>query len=74
MWSFNTILRGCLCKQAKARRVECKEGDWLEETKERAKGYVHVSDTGYISAGRHISVRGRGKGSMGLGKQVCDVM
>jgi len=28
--------------EAKARRMESKEGDWLKEGKEQAKGYVHV--------------------------------
>ena len=42
--------RGCLCKEgrkgvgkAKAKEVESKEGDWLRENKERAKGYVRIS-------------------------------
>jgi len=35
--------------KAKAKEVESKEGDWLRENKERAKGYVRVSGRGRIS-------------------------
>jgi len=30
-------------EKAKAKKVESKEGDWVREDKEQAKGYVHIS-------------------------------